>query len=311
MRSRAGYCAETRSKDPGGSACLGQPGVHPADRYAGVAGVPCRPRKRHARDLDGGDLPAGTCEPHGVGTFAGPDVEHPPRREPGDPGLECTVGLAAPQPLLIGVPLVPPGLNAGIAEVSVGGQRSTGPERGRRVVVSHLPIVAISPPSRQFRLCRVASRPKVTHIEQLPAWEIRPLGADEVDVVGDVLGLARLNQGDGFYLVAWAADVPLGHVHLALAQPAELQDMAVRPSHRRRGVGTALVRAAEHEARARGFDEVRLEVSVDDLAAQTFYRKSGYRDAGLPIRRVKGRIELRTGPLEVDDNLRSLVKRWG
>src|SRR5512133_3887252 len=96
---------------------------------------------------------------------------------------------------------------------------------------------------------------------KLGQWEIRPLSSDEVARVGDVLGLARLNQGDGFYLVAWEGEEPLGHLHLALTDPPELQDVAVRVQHRRRGVASALTEAAEQEARARGFDRVRLTVS--------------------------------------------------
>jgi hypothetical protein len=34
------------------------------------------------------------------------------------------------------------------------------------------------------------------------AWRIRPLEPEKVDRVGAVLGLSRLQQGDGFYLVA-------------------------------------------------------------------------------------------------------------
>lgn len=140
-------------------------------------------------------------------------------------------------------------------------------------------------------------------------WEIRRLQTDAVDVVAAVLGLARLHQGDGFYLVAWAATEPLGHVHIAFTQPPEIQDLEVRPTHRRLGVATALVAAAEEEARSRGFQEIRLEVSTVDAPAQALYRKCGYLDAGLPIRRVKGRIVLRTGPIDVDDSLLVLTKR--
>jgi len=118
-----------------------------------------------------------------------------------------------------------------------------------------------------------------------------------------VLGLARLNQGDGFYLVAWDGDEPVGHAHLALTEPPELQDVSVRPEHWRRGIASALTAAAEREARARGFDRLRLEVGVDAEAAQAFYRRAGYVDAGLPPRRVVGTIVIRTGPLEVDDTL--------
>jgi GNAT superfamily N-acetyltransferase len=149
----------------------------------------------------------------------------------------------------------------------------------------------------------------VAGIDDQQTWDIRPLGSDEVDVVVEGLGLARLHQGDGFYLVAWAGRLPVGHLHLALSEPPEIQDVEVRPSHRGRGVAMALIAAAEDAARARGFDEVRLEVSVDDAGARRLYRKCGYQDSGLPVRRVLGRIELRTGPIDVDDNLLCLSKR--
>lgn len=146
-------------------------------------------------------------------------------------------------------------------------------------------------------------------LDREPAWDIRPLRPEEVDVVGAVLGLARLPQASGRYLVAWADGTPLGHVHVAFTEPPELQDLEVRPRHRRLGVGTALISAAENEARARGSDEIRLEVSVRNAAVQALYAACGYSDAGLPIRHVQGQVVLRTGPIEVDDDLRVLTKR--
>lgn len=122
-------------------------------------------------------------------------------------------------------------------------------------------------------------------------WQIRELTATEVDRVGAVLGLSRLGQGDGFYLVAWEDDEPLGHAHLALTDPPELQDVSVQ--RRRRGVASALA------------------VSIDNEAAQTLYRGLGYRDAGVPPRRVQGAIQIRTGPLEVDDTLLTWEKALG
>ncbi len=124
-----------------------------------------------------------------------------------------------------------------------------------------------------------------------------------------VLGLARLGQGDGFYLVAWDGDQPAGHAHLALTDPPELQDVEVLAQYRRRGVGSALTAAAEAEARKRGFDRLRVTVSVDNAAAQALYRTLGYRDAGVPPRRVLGTVMIRTGPLEVDDTLLTWDKR--
>lgn len=133
--------------------------------------------------------------------------------------------------------------------------------------------------------------------------QIRELAPDEIERVGAVLGLARLEQGDGFYLVAWEEDEPLGHAHLALTDPPELQDVSVRPEHRRRGVATALAEAAERAVVARGFARLRLSFSVDNVAARALYRQLGYGDVGVPPKRVQGTIRIRTGTIEVDDTL--------
>jgi len=138
---------------------------------------------------------------------------------------------------------------------------------------------------------------------------IRVLDSDEIDRVAAVLGLSRLHQGDGFYLVAWRGREPLGHAHLALTDPPELQDVSVRPEHRRQGVASAITAAAEAAAAERGFDVLRLEVSAGDEVAQALYHGLGYADAGLPPRRVRGTVMLRTGPLEVDDTLLTWEKR--
>ena len=134
-------------------------------------------------------------------------------------------------------------------------------------------------------------------------WQIRRLASQEVDRVTAVLGLARLDQGDGFYLVAWEADEPLGHAHLALTDPPELQDVEVRPEHRRRGVASALTASAEEAAAARGFDRLRLTVSVGNAPAQALYRGLGFGETGIPPRRVQGTIQIRSGAIEVDDTL--------
>lgn len=135
------------------------------------------------------------------------------------------------------------------------------------------------------------------------AGEIRELASDEVERVTRVLGLARLDRDDGVYLVAWEGDEPSGHARLAFAEPPELQDLSVRPEHRRRGVASALLAAVEQEAGRRGFDRIRLQVSADNEPAQALFRARGYADVGIPPQRVQGTIVLRTGPVEVDDTL--------
>jgi ribosomal protein S18 acetylase RimI-like enzyme len=132
---------------------------------------------------------------------------------------------------------------------------------------------------------------------------VRRLADDEIERVGAVLGLARLYQGNGFYLVVWENEEPLGHARLSLTDPPELQDVQVRPEQRRRGVASAMTSVAEQMAFSLGFDRLRLEVSEGNTAAQALYRGCGFADIGAPPRRVHGTIMIRTGPIEVDDTL--------
>jgi len=139
---------------------------------------------------------------------------------------------------------------------------------------------------------------------------IHPLRDDERErVIAAGLGLARLPRSDGsFYLVAWDGDAPLGHAHLALTKPPEVQDVEVLEQHRGRGIATALLAAAEREAAARGHTRLTLTVSASKPEVRALYERRGFRDAGVPPRRVTGVVQIRTGPLEVDDTLLTLEK---
>lgn len=140
---------------------------------------------------------------------------------------------------------------------------------------------------------------------------VRPLRDDEVERVTEVLGLARLSQGDGAYLVAWIDDRPAGHVHLTTHDPAEMQDLEVVPEYRRRGVASALIAAAERVAASRGTAAMTLEVSVDNDAARRLYAGHGYVLSSAAPRRVEGTVMIRTGPLEVNDVLVRMDKTLG
>jgi GNAT superfamily N-acetyltransferase len=137
---------------------------------------------------------------------------------------------------------------------------------------------------------------------------VRRLVADEIEVVDSRLPLHRLDREDGFYLVAWEEDEPVGHVYLALTQPPELADVWVAPDARRRGVARALTQAAEREARSRGFDQLTLTVSVANETAQLVYQNLGYVQSGAPPRRVAGTLLIRGAPVDVDDLVLTLTK---
>lgn len=52
--------------------------------------------------------------------------------------------------------------------------------------------------------------------------------------------------------------------------------MYVRPAHRRRGVGRALMSFAERLVRDAGADEMRVLTGADNVAGWAFYRALGY-----------------------------------
>jgi len=59
---------------------------------------------------------------------------------------------------------------------------------------------------------------------------------------------------------------------------AEMKRMYVRPAHRRKGIGTALVRESVRRAQAAGFSEMRLDSAGFMRDAHVVYRSSGFGD---------------------------------
>ena len=61
---------------------------------------------------------------------------------------------------------------------------------------------------------------------------------------------------------------------------AELKRMIVSESFRQRGVGTALLAAAESTALARDIQAIQMEVGVRNVDGQALYRRAGYTERG-------------------------------
>lgn len=59
---------------------------------------------------------------------------------------------------------------------------------------------------------------------------------------------------------------------------AALQLFAVRPAHRRRGIGSALVDWLVEAARVAGVYVVYVEMRADNAVARNFYRRRGFED---------------------------------
>ena len=90
-----------------------------------------------------------------------------------------------------------------------------------------------------------------------------------------------VEAGDVEVLAARAEDQMLGVVVLAYRLNvsagglfASVEELYVRPEARRRGVGRALLHAADERCEERGISYV--EAQVEDAAAKTFYAALGY-----------------------------------
>ena len=85
-------------------------------------------------------------------------------------------------------------------------------------------------------------------------------------------------------LIACDEDRRAGFLLMLEAMPDEVTGvpqgfvayMAVEPGERRRGVGAALLAAAENEAKRLGLPYMALMVTEDNLAARALYESTGY-----------------------------------
>lgn len=79
------------------------------------------------------------------------------------------------------------------------------------------------------------------------------------------------------FLVARDGDAVVGTVMAGYdGHRGWIYTVAVRPSHQRRGVGTALLRRAEEALAALGCPKVNLQVRATNAGVVAFYRKLGY-----------------------------------
>jgi GNAT superfamily N-acetyltransferase len=128
--------------------------------------------------------------------------------------------------------------------------------------------------------------------------DIRPAKPSDLFALTAVLGqrdffedlLGGEPTGTRLLLVAWHDGVPVGDVAIDLAgsdhpvirermpHPPIVYHLEVTPALQRRGIGTALLRAAEEQARLRDHAMVALLVEVDNPDAIRLYRAAGYVD---------------------------------
>lgn len=110
-------------------------------------------------------------------------------------------------------------------------------------------------------------------------------GVLQLPVVDDAVGRAAALGARGFALVAVDdAGRALGFAHvLEFDARFHLEQLSVHPDAQRRGIGAALLAAAEDGVRVRGGSVVTLRTFAEVPWNAPFYRRHGYADAELPV----------------------------
>ncbi|MFS0729360.1 GNAT family N-acetyltransferase [Curtobacterium sp. 1P10AnD] len=85
---------------------------------------------------------------------------------------------------------------------------------------------------------------------------------------------AAQDRGELTVLVAWAGTEPVGSGEVTAGDEPELRNLRVEPDHGGRGVGSALIAAAEHLATPSGV--LRIGVALDNPDARRPYERAGY-----------------------------------
>lgn len=110
--------------------------------------------------------------------------------------------------------------------------------------------------------------------------------ASTVDRLEDVQRL--VSETPGSVLIADADGVILGALIAAWdGWRGNMYRLAVRPGHRRRGIGMALVRAGEAYLRGQGARRITALVAYEDEVAAAFWESAGYPRDGAIGRRVR------------------------
>jgi GNAT superfamily N-acetyltransferase len=94
----------------------------------------------------------------------------------------------------------------------------------------------------------------------------------------DLATISKFEPPHGRLLLAFEAEAAIGTACMRRigADTAEIKRMYVQPSHRRAGVGRAMLEALIEAARTAGYGRIRLDSPDFMTAAHSLYRSSGF-----------------------------------
>ncbi|MGH8194228.1 MAG: GNAT family N-acetyltransferase [Woeseiaceae bacterium] len=131
-------------------------------------------------------------------------------------------------------------------------------------------------------------------VDVLNSYASDPVGGGKAlsEDVCERLVPALREHGNALVLLAFAGDRPVGMaicfmgISTFQARPLlNIHDLAVVPDYRGKGIGRALLAAAEKQAVSRGCCKLTLEVREDNLPARNLYERYGFIDfvVGKPV----------------------------
>ncbi len=148
--------------------------------------------------------------------------------------------------------------------------------------------------------------------------DVRPLQADEIDIVASQLNPARNAathrgrvrlQEDGvvLYLIAWIEHTPVGHgmiiwdgptgtprMHIDKSSPY-IEDLWVRKDLRSRGIGRRMLAEMIRLAISHGRSDISLSVGTDNHRAIKLYESIGFVVADVPRFTLSGMVTMSDG----------------
>lgn len=127
---------------------------------------------------------------------------------------------------------------------------------------------------------------------------------------------ARQEAGVVDVLVALVDGVPLGSAELTHDLPPELKNLGVEPVARGRGIGTALIGAAESLVAGRcgvagvGERALVVGVGVENPRAAALYERLGYQRTGVLSTTTYSYVDAAGVTQTVTEHDEELIKRW-
>ncbi|MFH1291921.1 MAG: GNAT family N-acetyltransferase [bacterium] len=94
-------------------------------------------------------------------------------------------------------------------------------------------------------------------------------------------------SGGGTFLVGLSGDeiVVMGALKVVDNNNVEIKRMRVLPKYQRKGLGQLMLDKLEEKAVGSGYNQIQLDTTDKQIAAQNFYVKNGYKE----VSRIKGK----------------------